>query len=336
MEGYEDIQVSFLNMVKKRLPPNISLADEISEILDISRDSAYRRLRGETILSLTEVRKLSNHYGVSLDTLLNTQNDSITFQYRSINNETFTFLNYLESILLNMKTLQQYDTTMISYLAKDVPPWHHFQFSRLAEFKCFFWMKTILKDPKLENESFYFGTLSKDYLEMGYKILEEYSTIDSLEIWSYETINITLRQLEFYLECGFFQNPEDAHTILDEFEKLLEHMESQAQHGFKFIHGKPIENGKENFQLYSNEVNIADQTVFFKMQDTRITYLVHNNLNILTTSHQEFCEGTENYIRNLVSKSNLISSSSQKERNRFFNRLRKKTRKCREVLNKYI
>ena len=92
LEGYEDIQVSFLNMVKKRLPPNISLADEISDILDISRDSAYRRLRGETILSLTEVRKISNHYGISLDTLLNTQNDSITFQYRSINNESFTFL----------------------------------------------------------------------------------------------------------------------------------------------------------------------------------------------------------------------------------------------------
>ena len=339
MSEYENIQVSFLNLIKKRIPANVSLADELSDILNISRDSAYRRLRGDTILSLDEVQKLSNHYGdygVSLDTLLNTQNDSITFQYRSINNTSFTFLDYLESILSNMRTLRQFDERMITYLAKDVPPWHHFQFEELAEFKCFFWLKTIMKDPTLDEVRYAKGCISSKYLQTGFKILEEYVQSPSVEIWSYETINITLRQLEFYLECGFFENPADALAILDHFETLIHHIENQAQKGYMFIYGHDEGSEVKNYQLYSNEVNIADQTVFFKMKDTMITYLVHNNFNILTTTHYDFCKGTEEYINNIMAKSSLISSSSQKERNRFFNRLQKKIDKTRKVMERYV
>lgn len=335
MSDYQDIQISFLNLITKSMPANLSLADELSDVLNISKDSAYRRLRGETTLSLNEVQKLSNHFGVSLDTLLNTQNDSVTFQYRSIDNETFTFKDYLSSILANLRTINQYDDRELTFLAKDIPPWHHFQFPRLSEFKCFFWMKTILKDPKYRDSKFEFDILPKDYVDIGLKIWEEYIKTPSIEVWSFETINITLRQFEFYLECGLFENPDDAMNLLDQFEKLLKHMESQAEAGFKYHFGTNETGTEGDFQLYSNEVTIADQTIFFKMRDTRITYLTHNNLNILTTTHANFCKGTEQYIKNMIAKSNLISTSSQKERNRFFNRLAKKVNKTRSVISQF-
>ena len=61
MVNKENIQSSFLEKVRSKLPPTISFADELAELLDISRDSAYRRIRGETILSLDEVRDFINH-----------------------------------------------------------------------------------------------------------------------------------------------------------------------------------------------------------------------------------------------------------------------------------
>ena len=336
MTPFENIQISFLDLVKKSMPANLSLAEELSDVLNISKDSAYRRLRGETTLSLNEVQRLSNHFGVSLDTLLNTQNESVTFQYRSINNDSFTFKDYLNSILDNLRTINQYDIRNLTFLAKDIPPWHHFQFPRLSEFKCFFWMKTILKVPRYTDEKFEFDILPKDYIDIGLKIWEEYIKTPSLEVWSYETINITLRQIEFFYDCGLFQNPSDSITLLDYLEKLVRHVEHQAELGYKFHFGTSESGEEGNFQLYSNEVNIADQTIFFKMRNTRITYLTHNNLNILTTTHRGFCEGTENYIKNILSKSSLISSSSQKERNRFFNRLLKKIDKTRAILSRTL
>jgi transcriptional regulator with XRE-family HTH domain len=79
----DNIQSSFLDQVRKRLAPNVSFADELAEILNISRDSAYRRMRGETVLSLDEVKKICTHYGVSLDSLLAPSSQVISFQLRA-------------------------------------------------------------------------------------------------------------------------------------------------------------------------------------------------------------------------------------------------------------
>jgi transcriptional regulator with XRE-family HTH domain len=329
---YQDIQIAFLNLIKKSVPNNLSLADEIAEILDVSKDSAYRRMRGETTLSLNEIQKLSNRFGVSIDTLLNTQNNAVSFQYRSINNESYTFEDYLQSILENLRTINKFEVAKMIYLAKDVPPFHHFQFPKLSEFKCFFWLKTILNHPKYASLSFEEGVIPKETINLGLRIYDEYVRTPSIEVWSFETINITLRQIEYYYECGLFKSAQEALMMADEVEKLLRHLKEEASIGKKFYYGDNQSGYDGTFDMYSNEVSIADTTIFFKMGETKITYIIHNNLNILTTTDKSFCEGTEEYIQNIFRKSSLISSSSEKERNRFFNRLLKKVDKLRDVI----
>lgn len=336
MAPYEDVQTSFLNMIKESMPKNLSFADEIAELLNISKDSAYRRLRGETTLSLAEIQKLCAHFGVSIDRLLGTSNDQITFQYRSIDGTILTFEDYLHSILGNLKMINKFEVKELIYLAKDIPPFHHFQFPQLGEFKCFFWMKTILNQEDYVNKGFSFGLIPNKYLEIGSEIWEDYVNTPSLEVWSYETINITLRQIEFYVDCGLFDNPEDALTLIDHVQSLTNHIRNQAEVGHKFNIDTGDKGAQGNFQLYSNEVNIADTTIFFKMGDTNIAFITHNNLNILATSNPAFCENTEKYIRNLLRKSSLISSSSEKERIKFFRRLDRKIEKVRELIQKKV
>jgi hypothetical protein len=56
MSPDSNIQSAFFDRIRKTIPANVSLVDELAEILDVSRDSAYRRMRGETVLSLDEVK----------------------------------------------------------------------------------------------------------------------------------------------------------------------------------------------------------------------------------------------------------------------------------------
>ena len=63
----DSIQSAFLAQIRNRLPENTSFADELADFLNVSRDSAYRRIRGETVLSLDEVKKLYDQYGVWRD-----------------------------------------------------------------------------------------------------------------------------------------------------------------------------------------------------------------------------------------------------------------------------
>ena len=55
------------------------MVDEVADILCISNDSAYRRIRREKPISLEEIQKLSLHYKISLDQFMHLQSDSFIF-----------------------------------------------------------------------------------------------------------------------------------------------------------------------------------------------------------------------------------------------------------------
>ena len=54
---YASQQLLF-QQIRDKLPPHISLVDEMEDLLEISQDSAYRRIRGEKELSFGEMQKL--------------------------------------------------------------------------------------------------------------------------------------------------------------------------------------------------------------------------------------------------------------------------------------
>ena len=60
-------QVEFLKLVQRRIPAHLNPVDTLGELLQIGNDSTYRRLRGETALSFEEAQKISQAFGVSMD-----------------------------------------------------------------------------------------------------------------------------------------------------------------------------------------------------------------------------------------------------------------------------
>lgn len=313
----ENVQSSFLEQVKKRLPPNVSFADEIAEILKISRDSAYRRIRGETVLSLDEAKVLCNQYGVSLDVLLGTSSEIVPFRHQVVNNTPEAFEKWLRSLFDNLETIASFPSEKeIVYSAKDVPVFHYFDHPELSAFKMYFWMKSVLSYPKLQAEKFKPSLISGEYLTLGRKIANMYGRIPSIELWSDETTNVTLKQIEFYYESGFFHSPTDAHHLLDQYAILLQEVREKAANGFK--------HGGVPFKLYENEILIADNNVLFRMGEKKAVYVIHNITEILMTTNEAFCKQTEYFVNNLQNRSILISTTGEKERNKFFNRMLEK------------
>ena len=67
MRTEEDL---LFNYVKEKLPKNVSLVNEIADILNINYDAAYRRIKGKTTLSLKEAFILADHYNLNLNDIL--------------------------------------------------------------------------------------------------------------------------------------------------------------------------------------------------------------------------------------------------------------------------
>lgn len=60
------------------------------------------------------------------------------------------------------------------------------------------------------------------------------------------------------------------------------------------------------------------------MHHKQIVFINYNTMDLLTSTQDSFCEKTEIYMNNLIRSSALISSTAEKERNRFFNKIEKK------------
>jgi hypothetical protein len=318
MKDLKEIQQFFFQQIKDKLPPHLSLVDEIAEKLGLSYDSAYRRMRGEKSLSFEEVMQLASHFSISLDSLGGIASDTISFRYRTINDKTFTFTDYLQAIDNNLTQILKIPGAEMFYAAKDTPLFHHFNMKELSAFKIFAWEKTILGFEKMENRRFRLDECDYSQVDLGRQGLLKYMQVPSVEIWNDETINSTIRQIDFYHESGLFIKKEEAGLIVDQLLEWLLHMQKQAEVGYKFLYGTEPQGKEGNYQLYNNEVILCDNTVLVDSGTVKTAFITHNAMNYMVSSNVDFCDVTYKWLRNLMKRSTLISSVSEKQRNRFF------------------
>lgn len=331
MESIE-LQKLFFQHIKSKLPSHTSFVEEIAEVLSISTDSSYRRIRGEKPISFEEIQKLCRNYQVSLDHILSIDNNSTVFYGNWVDSENFDFEKYLSDMLMQMTFINKAGKKMFYFEAKDIPPFHHFQFPELAEFKYFFWMKTILAYPNFNNLSFEDCNLKDALHKTGLEIIKTYNKIPSVEIWGEDTINSTIRQIEFYRDSGVFKKKESIGILYDQLERLICHIENEAEAGEKFLVGEKPSGDKNNFQFYFNEVFLGHNSILTETDDTKTVFINHGVLNYMITRDKQFCNYTKKTFENTMRKSSLISSVNEKERHRYFRLLMEKIDRRRKVV----
>ena len=316
------LQQSFFRHIKALIPANISFVDDIAASLGISNDSAYRRIRGEKPISFDEIYLLCKRYRISLDQIMNVDSDCTVFHGRNLDTAHFDFENYLKEILTNLKQIAAAQNKKMYYEAKDIPIFHHFQFPELATFKYFFWMKSVMYYPAYSKMQFEDNQLTDVFQKMGKEIIKTYNLIPSVEIWVIESINATIRQIEYYRDAGIFRKKETVELLYHQLGTLVEHISEQAEHGEKFLVGAKPSGDKRNYELYYNEVFLGHNTIVVEADGLCTTFINHAVMNFMSTADTEFCNYTRKSIENNMKKSVLISSVSEKERSRFFNTLR--------------
>ncbi len=327
MNNYS-FQHALLERIRNVLSPSQSLAHELADILEISTDSAYRRIRGETHLSINEAMKICKHFHFSLDSLALENSNCVTFQYNYLENKIEHFKKYLYSINNDLISLVNADQKNIIYAAEDIPLFYHFSFPGLAAFKMFYWLKSVLNIPEYETKKFSFQLIDDEIIEVGKQLLTSYRKINSVEIWTDGILNSILKQIEFYWDAGLFHTKEDAIQLCDLLKEEILMFQKQADIGSK--------NGNaddQNFQLYISDIEIGNNTILATKNNHHATYITHHTFNFLVTSNSAFCKETRNWLNHLIQKSVLISGVSEKLRYIFFKDL---LEKCNKTRNKVM
>jgi hypothetical protein len=305
------------------------MADVIAELLDISYDSVYRRIRGEKPISLDELKVLCEHFKLSLDQVLQLHTDKVLFTDLEANGPVNNFKDYQEGLLQQLKYFNSFQKKQLLYLSKDLPVFYNFYFEDLTAFRSFFWSRSILNDPAFENKNFSLTNFdAAAYFELGQKIIQEYNQIPCSELWNYESINSTISQIEYYKEAGIFETSADLNRVVDSCDAMLQHVQKQAEKGCKFFPGA-AEQGA-SLKMYVNEIILGNNSIMVELDDTKIAIINHVVLKYISTTDKKFTEKTFHNFQNLVSRSVLISGTGEKERNKFFRAMREKLQACKK------
>lgn len=326
-------QTAFFNAIKQIISPNITMVNEISEIIEVSTDGAYRRIRGETSLTLDEAIKLCRHFKLSFDMFNSSTAGSVTFAYSPMGRDVVGFEKYFADILRDLKNMETFSNRNIVFAAVDIPLFHYFKFPTLTAFKIFYWQKAIISIPELEHKKFDKAEIPQKLIDCAAEILKTYCNIPSTEIWTEDTILSAIKQIEFFWDAGFFMNKEDALVVVEELSLMTKGILRQAQLTKKFIHENKADASEGDFCMYQSDVMVASNTIFATIGDGKATYLSFNTFNAMITTNAAFCAETDLWIKNLMKKSNLISGIGEKHRNIFFGRLEQHTDRLRKKIS---
>ncbi len=319
-----NVQVLLFQELKSRLPQHLSMVDEVASLLGISNDSAYRRIRGEKPMDLEETHKLCSHFKISMDQLLSLQNDAYVFTGRlNIDGGEDSFDAWLKEIEYNLQVVNSFSKKHLFYSLKDIPPFVQFLVPELTAFKCFSWMKSMFDAASLKGVKFSLDDKRYDkYIAIGKKITQMYNQVPTTEIWHPEIHNILLSQINFCAEAGFFQHKADIRTLYEKVEELVNHIERQAELGVKFSIDENPGPDAASYKMFVNEIVLGDNTVIAELGDMQVTFLNHSVLYFVETRDAHFNKAISIHMQNLIKRGTMISTSGEKERIKFFNRLR--------------
>ncbi|MFT5724587.1 MAG: hypothetical protein ACI9JN_001706, partial [Bacteroidia bacterium] len=209
---------------------NTSLAKDLCDLLGLSKDSVYRRLRGDASFTLDEAVCISKEYKISLDLLMSSHFNTFgTYRFRPLYDEEPQLSENVKVVTKLLTYFSEQDGTL-HYVAEAIPLFRLLGANKLRDFAVYYWKKVILNYPShqlIKFDEAYF--IPKEYILIVDDLVSQYHSTDLVEVWTKDTIQKLLFQIEYSVESGFITSLSIINDIYDEVKALLEEVSFAAQ-----------------------------------------------------------------------------------------------------------
>ena len=307
------IQKQFLHEIKTSasIEGTFDMVAVMAELFGVSNDSAYRRIRGVSALSLDEAVLLCKHYQIPLTSLLPTQEENTVFDYQVINSMA-TFKKYLEGLLIILDKVSKEDGQLM-YAADDVPLFYHFKHKEHAAFKMFAWLRSVLQLPEFDDVSFDVNLIPADLIELAMELHNTYTKVNSTEIWTPRSADATLTQINRYWQMGLLKDKQQTAQITAQFIDVIGDIQKMTYRGQKGTGA--------TYRLYESNEPVGTNYVLAKAKEQQYCYIRVQSFNTIVTQSEIFCKDAEAFLNFHLNTSMLITGGNEGARLTFFNNL---------------
>ncbi|NVO08914.1 MAG: hypothetical protein HXX16_03035 [Bacteroidales bacterium] len=305
-------QVDFINTIKTRLKPSESLVHEMADLLGLSLDSTYRRIRGEKKLTYDEIYFLCERYNLSFDDINCINGKSNVFSpTSSTRNKTENIKSILYNINSELEQIRHKSDKLVISTCNEIPFFRLFKYPRLTAFIISEWVDDEFNECNLEETTKDILVLDNEIRELTVNIAKLYNTTPSIEIWKPYIVDFFVKSIENYGNIESRRIP-ICYELLEDLMNLLDDV--------KFSIGTPNMSNEfnSNFKFYFNEFNFNSNYIYFYSGAYKVVYLKTFETNFISSTSPDITTEAECCLQNLTNKSTQFKNIKQQRCSLFF------------------
>ena len=303
----KDLKDNLIATIRKYVSPDVNLTNYLSDHLNIGRESAYRRLRGEINFTLEEVSILSKKLGFSIDHLVGTKRDeNALFNIHMLQNKDYldiycaSLLKYAQ--LFSEKSVDNNATMRLSF---NTPPhFFHAGYKLLSKFRVYKW---LYQNQKIAPNYKYADFVLPDKVWDAYKALEkEVQNVPNVTlVMDQNVFRTVIRDFDYFYKRRLLTK-DDLQVMREELHEIVNMLEETATEG-KSKSGSKI-------SMYVSAVDLETSYMHFEWEDNQFSQVRVYSISAIDSCDVGLGRIQKNWIESLKKYAVLISESGEMPR----------------------
>jgi len=330
------LQRKVFDLIQEKFSKRSEAVEVLTGLLSVGKNAIYRRLRGDSLLTLGELYLLIQHFDLPVDAIFYDKNDKIIFSYSFFTRQIFHLSDYIEQVYEDTLKIQQLGEVQVFYSSQEIPVFLYFVSPELFAFKMYIYALVYWDIPYISDKKFRVDFISPEITAQASKIASIYNMLPSRELWNTRMIDNTLNQIEYLASIDQFEHPEEAIKLCDALSNLMDHARNMASHGKKFSPNSTFDSPGQRFDLYINEFSRTNDTILITSTDSKTLFTTFGTPNFLRTSDAKLCDQVEEWFQSIISRSTSISFHSSRDREYLFNHMKKRIQKTKKRIDQLL
>jgi len=306
---------NLVTKILERIPQNVKPVNYIMDVLDLSTESIYRRMRSDICFTFAEAAKLASILDFSIDEV--TEQDNMTkyaFAESPMNtiaspSETFMEMLRQYSDLVQKRLFAEKNDTSLAL--NHVPPIFAIYFDNIFKFFYYKWLHQVHEASV--NYHFSEVQIPQQILDLQKELIFHTQKVNGITFYIIDkNIFLTLiKEVHYYYRRKLI-SCEDLLLIKEDIINLIDRVKKLTQDGSSSDEIKRY--------VYLSSLNIQTNSCHVRYDKESISYFWLYSINPLVTRDHQLCSLHERWIKSLKKYSTFITQSNELLQAEFFDK----------------
>lgn len=312
----DQLNKEFISHIHKHAPAGANIPSLVADILDMGKESVYRRLRGEIHFTFNEIASIALKMGFSIDNIVGIKNTNQTlFGFPLLlkdKDPIDIYIHKIEQDIALFKKINECQSSKSYFAINRIPHVFSLSYRLLSKFRFYKYVYQVgTIPPTLTLSEFLFP---KELLSLQKKVAYEMKHTKQMTLILDDNVfQSTVKEINYFYRRNLISDS-DIEELRGELLDIVNSVESWATNGVNEL-------GVE-VAMFISYTDIGTTYTYLECEDIKISYVDIYSITALDSQNQYICHLQKKWMESLKKFSILISLSGEVQRFEYFNKQR--------------